>query len=246
MPTEYSKYEESYWWSKVRRLIVLDCVKEYLSKNGGVSNKDVKLLDVGCGSGVNINLLASLGSAYGVDLSEYEVKRARKAVGGRVAICDCEIFSFKSGTFDAITMLDVLEHLYGPDNCLKDAARILKDGAVVILTVPAYQFLYNPVADEDHRKRYCAKEVRKLVEDAGLEVLKLTYFNTFLFPLMLAQRLVQKHFFTKPGGAGERFFPKYPGYFEGFFDVVFRLERFPLKHINLPCGGSILCISRKP
>lgn len=238
-PTEYSKYQKDYWWATVRREIISSLIEMYVTDRQGGN-----VLDIGCGSGGNFRYMQALGRPFGLDFEHREAKTAKEFYGHAVTVGNAEKLPFKDNVFSVVSIQDVLEHLYRPQDCLEEILRVSVPGGVVVITVPSYQFLFNPVADEDHRKRYLAREIEKMVQEAGLEILKLTYFNTLLFPLMLAQRLLQKAMLRI--GTGKDVFPKYPTRFGKIFGGIFKLEKSPLKHIDFPFGGSVLCICKKP
>jgi SAM-dependent methyltransferase len=237
--TEYSKYQKDYWWATVRREIISELIEMHIScwKKGSV-------LDIGCGSGGNLRYIERFGCPIGIDADMEEVVKAKEEEGARVAVADAEKIPFKRDVFSIVSLQDVLEHLYNPEECLNEVRRVCRPGGLIVITVPAYQFLFNPVADEDHRKRYIAREVADMVHAAGFEIIKLSYFNTFLFPLMLSQRLLQKAMLAMK--KGENFFPKYPTRFGRLFRSIFELEMRPLRFMDFPFGGSVLCICKKP
>lgn len=239
--TEYSKYQNDYWWAVVRREIIYSLVEIYTDTCAG---KEGDVLDIGCGSWGNLRYVARSGSPIGIDADMNEVVKAKQREKARVAVANAEKLPFKKKVFSLVSLQDILEHLYNPEECLSEVWRVCRPGGLVVITVPAYQFLFNPIADEDHRKRYNATEIDKMVREAGFEIVKLSYFNTLLFPLMLAQRLLQKAMLAMK--RSENIFPKYPTRFGRLFGSVFRLETRPLKFMNFPFGGSVLCICKKP
>ena len=90
-------------------------------------------------------------------------------------------------SFDAVLMLDVLEHLEDDVACARSAASVLKPGGLMLLTVPAYQWLYGPHdTAHHHHRRYTRRQVRDVLSQAGLNIRYTSYYNALLFPLALA------------------------------------------------------------
>ena len=94
------------------------------------------------------------------------------------------------GGFDAVTMLDVLEHLDDDINSAKAAADLLKPGGILLCTVPAYPWLWAKRDEHhQHKRRYTKSRFRSLFTIPTLKIETLTYYNTWLFPLAAVARL---------------------------------------------------------
>jgi len=95
-----------------------------------------KVLDLGCGDGLLLKQLPSTVKAYGVDISPSAIKKCKKqGLTAQVIDFDGKKLSFKKKEFDTIVMLDVLEHLYFPQETLKEARRV---GKKIIIAVPNF------------------------------------------------------------------------------------------------------------
>jgi SAM-dependent methyltransferase len=140
------------------------------------------VLDVGCGTGDNMDMLAGVSGApvVGTDLSAYALRHAGR---GRTEIALAEDLPVASGTCGLVTSMDVVEHLDDDLVGLREYRRVLAPRGLLLLTVPAYQWLWG---EHDvraaHRRRYRVGSLAAVVEAAGFEVLHTTYYNSFLVP----------------------------------------------------------------
>jgi SAM-dependent methyltransferase len=150
--------------------------------------------------------------------------------------------SFEPGSFDLIAALDVIEHIDADLESVQALAKLLRPGAPLIITVPAYPWLWSMHDDQHHHKRrYTRLAVRKLAEDAGLVVETCSYFNTILFSLIVGIR-----FLKKLAGAADKPDDNMPSPFvNAMLRRIFGAERFALRHVSLPFGVSVLCIARR-
>lgn len=233
----YRRFEREYWWFIGRRKIISDQISRYTTGN----NDNPRVLEIGCGTGGNIEMLSRFGKVYGTDIS-LEALRISMAEG-KVLIADAVRQPFRGGTFSLIAALDVLEHLEWPDDSLSEAFKLLCEGGFIVITVPAFQFLFSPYADKGHKRRYLSAEVKGMVEEAGFEVRNITYFNFLLFPLMFVERMAER--FIKDRDPVEVTFRDLPTLLNKAFTMIFGLEKTLLRFVKFPFGGSILCIAQK-
>ena len=136
-------------------------------------------------------------------------------------------------------MFDVLEHIEHDTETLIAIKQLLAKNGRILMTVPAYQWLYG-AHDEflHHKRRYSETELRKKIVAAGLCPAKMSYFNTILFPLAVIVRLKDK-LLGNPSATGTSV-P--PASINKFFRTLFGSERFLLERFNLPFGVSLLCV----
>ena len=154
---------QGHWWYRARRALVADLL-------AGEVGPGATVIDVGCGTGDNLGALDDTVArpVVGVELSEYAVRHAPRAPGGgvRVGVARAEHLPFPAGCADLVTSMDVIEHL-DDDAALADYHRVVRPGGLVLLTVPAYQWLWS---DHDtwaaHRRRYSRRTLVAAVERA--------------------------------------------------------------------------------
>jgi hypothetical protein len=138
-----------------------------------------------------------------------------------------------------ICMFDVLEHIERDTETLVAANKLLAHNGRMLITVPAYQWLYG-AHDEflHHKRRYSLKQLKGVIAEAGLKATRISFFNTLLFPLAAIVRLKDRVFGSKV--ATGTAVP--PAFINAVLGTVFGAERFLLRRFNLPFGVSLLCL----
>lgn len=234
--------EQTHWWYIGRRKIIFDWVLQILSNYTAP-----KILDIGCGTGFNLEYLQQRGytNLVGLDFSTDALKFCQSRRLTQLTLGDGAGPPFGDSSFDVIMALDLIEHLEDDESALQAVARLLKpDGSLVIFT-PAFNFLWG-LQDEvsHHHRRYTAAQLRRKLETNGLIVNKLTYTNTFLFPLIWVGRLILRLSGNNIQGTSEN--DLHPTWSNKILEFIFSAERPILRHMNLPFGVSLLCVARKP
>ena len=233
--------ESFYWWFVARRKILLDFVRYHSARRADPPS----ILDVGCGTGLNHSVLSRFGNVFSIDISATALAFSRKRGITSLERCDAEATSFPDETFDLVTALDVLEHTEDDLSVLQEMWRIAKPNATVLITVPAYGFLWSEHDEAlHHRRRYSSHELRNKITNTGFAVERCSYFITLLFFPILAFRIAQNLLkrSLKPQ-ASHILLPKWAN---SFLIRLLDLERILLRYINLPFGVSLVCVARKP
>lgn len=237
----YFEVEKDHWLMKVRRAIVRDTLSRYIDRKP----KTVKVLDFGCGSGIFVQELAEARyHSYGVDISEEAIKFGKLQGRKNLEVLDSHKVNFPDNTFDAVVTLDVLEHLEDEEWALKEMERILKPDGVLIVMVPAYQFLWG-VQDEvaHHYRRYTRPHLLKKIREAtDLHTVRASYFNTFLFPPIAFVRLASHYLRLKKRHSD---FDLNNAFLNKIFFSVFNAERKVLGNVDFPFGVSVLAVLKK-
>jgi ubiquinone/menaquinone biosynthesis C-methylase UbiE len=233
-----SKLEGTYWWHVGRKYIIDQQLKKYLNKNNS------KILNIGCGTGGMITLLEKHGLVTNVDVSNEAIKFARRMGFKNLLKYDGKKLPFKDSSFDLVVATDVLEHIDNDDGALKEWARVLKKDGILLITVPAYKWLWsNHDESLHHFRRYTAHELAVKINRTRLNILTRTYCISFSFPLIAGFRALEK---TMPNKTKrESSYVKIPKLINDLFIYFLRVESLILKKFNLPVGTSILVICKK-
>src|SRR6266550_44961 len=237
------RVEETHWWFAGRRRIIKNFLGrlccEITSGNGGRSS--VNILDVGCGTGANLERLSEFGEAEGVDISGEALTFCRERGLENVKQGEAEALPFEAGSFDLVTGLDVVEHLDDDLAGLKEMRRVLRRGGRTLLFVPAFMFLWGVQDDvSNHRRRYTLKGLKRVVQEAGFEVERATYVNLTFFAPILVGRLFMRATRLRPESENNLTI----GFLNGVLGRVLGAESLPLGYLNLPFGVSIVCVAR--
>ncbi|PYT05279.1 MAG: methylase [Acidobacteria bacterium] len=236
---EMYKLESFYWWF-VARSRLLDWLV------GDISREFIRptILDVGCGTGINSRVLAKHGNTISTDASEEALGFSKgRGIEGLVR-SQVESLPFAASSFDVITALDVLEHINDDLRALDELLRVARDGGVLVITVPAYGFLWSEHDEAlHHRRRYAASELRNKLTNAGFEVQRISYYITFLFFPILFMRFVQS--VSKKSVHAKTSHVLLPKWLNSLLIAILGFERVLLRWMNFPFGVSIVCLARK-
>ena len=235
--TLHRENEKEHWWYKGRREIISTIINKYIRKN-----QKLKILDFGAGSGTNSAMLSNYGDVYVYEkdknIQDYLKKKFEK---------NSNIFVLEEINenifFDLIIASDVIEHIENDDNIIKFLYKILKVDGKILITVPAYNFLYT---ERDkvlgHFRRYNSNMLKKKTEKY-FKIIKLSYYNFFLFFLSLILFLFLKIFKIKNLITSPERTPNFM--INNLFCNIFKSEKFFLKYLNFPFGASIIYFARK-
>jgi SAM-dependent methyltransferase len=231
--------EGTHWWFVGRRRIIERFLAEICRK---LSTKRPRILDVGCGTGANLEMLAGFGDAEGVDVSPEALEFCRERGLNNVRLGEAERLPFADKTFDIVTALDVVEHLDDDSLGLAEMYRILKPGGRALMFVPAFMFLWGVQDDvSNHRRRYTLAGIKEVVKSSGLRVERATYANITFFAPILLGRLVMRATGLRPASENNI----NVGALNGVLGRLLGAESAWLKKANLPFGVSAICVARR-
>ncbi len=230
--------EETHWWYVGRRQII-SALLERISTS--LNNPNPKILDVGCGTGGNLRMLAKHGRVEGVDISQDAVDFCHERGLDTVRLGAAEQLPYEDNSFDIITSLDVIEHLDDDVEGLREIKRVLRPDGRVLLFVPAFMFLWGVQDDvSNHRRRYTLPSLIKAVKDAGFSVEWASYANfSFFMPVLIVRTVMRWLGLRADTEYGINISP-----LNGLFAQLFAAERFLLNNGKIPFGVSAVCIAR--
>lgn len=238
---EHALLESDHWWFVGRRAILESVLARHLT-----TREHRRILDVGCGTGGMLPMLAGFGTVEGMEGEALAVEHCQVAFGGfDVRLGRIPVDVPEDGTFDLVTAFDVIEHLdddIGALSALRSAAR---PGGTVAVTVPAFQWLWS---DHDtvngHRRRYTRRRLIEALDAARLDVVHVSYFNTLLLPIVATARLAQR--VRGPVVAPNSDFSMPPPRLNRLLTGVLRQERRMVATLGLPVGVSLVAVARRP
>jgi SAM-dependent methyltransferase len=238
--------EENHFWYVGRRRVIVTWLERSLA-SAGLATSGLRLLDYGCGTGMNLQHFARFGEAVGVDTAAEAIACCRRRGLDNViqleSFDQLDLSSSRIGRFDVVTMLDVLEHIPDEVDTLRRIQRLLKPGGQLLLTVPAYDWLWSGEDDvSQHLRRYTVHSLVRVLRAAGYESVSSSYFNTLLLPLQAAAGLSQRwrHDTSEPKSLVEPL----PPLLNDVLSRVVRLESRVLRTRTFPFGASLICTAR--
>ena len=179
--------EDRHWWYRGRRTVI-ERVMDDLDLPAGA-----RILDAGCGSGRNMIELARRGPVTGVELSQTSVDIARARNSGEVIAGSVLEMPFADASFDLAVSLDVIEHLEDDLAAMRELRRTVAQGGALLVTVPAYQWLWSGHDEiNHHHRRYTRSSLRAVAEQAGWTQARTTYFNSLLLPVAILLRVLER------------------------------------------------------
>ena len=134
------------WWYVGRKILLKHIISDEISK------KDLSILEIGPGTGVNIEVLQNYGKVDLLEVDSYFIELIENNTSLKINEIFDDFSKIKT-KYDVIVFLDVLEHIDNFDSFLNNLRQILKSDGVAIMSVPAYQALFSKHDEELHHFR---------------------------------------------------------------------------------------------
>jgi len=229
--------EDHYWWFVARRAVALKWLFKHLDQKDQPT-----VLDLGCGTGALMSDLKDQANVVGLDFSELALQLSYERGFQNLIQGDGAKLPLASESFDAVIGLDVFEHIEDDDSALQEAKRILKPGGLLVLSVPAFSWLWGPhdVALH-HFRRYRRVEMDQKLVSAGFSIERSSYSIFLLFALVLVSRLLEK----LKRGAPKASLPMVGSGLNKFLLGLQNIESWMLDRVHLPFGSSVLVVARR-
>jgi SAM-dependent methyltransferase len=242
MDTKYElqthRMEDDHWWYRGRRRVLSRVIDELELPPAP------RILDAGCGSGRNMVELSQRGEVVGVELSPASVQVARERHVGEVLEGSVEDLPFPDASFDFAVCLDVIEHLDDDRRTLRELRRVLRPGAVLLVTVPAYPALWSSHDEiNHHRRRYTRDALLRAAGDSGWYALRTTHFNSLLLPAAMAYRWFER--VARRPGPPHSDLDRTPTWLNRILQQPLNVEsRLISRGVRIPVGLSLLGVFR--
>jgi len=233
--------EDLHWWFRGKRAIVAGQLARWAP-----AHRPLEILDVGCGTGANLEMLAAFGRSVGVDLEPIALACCRRRGLGALVRASGAALPFAAGSFDVVTLLDVLYHRRVVDvaRVLAEAERVCRPSGLLVVTDSAFPSLRGRHDAAVHgARRFRRRELAAAVAASGFAVLKTSYMNTLLFPVAATVRLAER---LRRDAESRTSVALPTGMTNGVLGAIYGMEAWILRRTDLPFGLSVLVIARKP
>jgi len=240
--TEFDKMfevEETNWWYRGRRHLVTGWIERHHAEKG-----PLRMLDVACATGMSFRFLSRFGSVRGVDISEETIRLCRRRGIDRIVLGDAMRLPFADASFDVVLALDALEHFEDDAAAIAEIRRVARPDALVLITTPAFMFLWSPHDEAYHHvRRYTKPQLGERLRAGGLALQKLSYYSMALLPPVYVMRKARA-LLSRGRPAHSDFFLSLPRPVEAGLFALMRTELALMKAVDLPFGVSLFCAAR--
>ncbi|MDE2385744.1 MAG: class I SAM-dependent methyltransferase [Alphaproteobacteria bacterium] len=230
--------EGNHWWFCARRKIISALIGRFAPKKA-----NLRVLEAGCGTGGNLAMLSRFGKidAFELDDEARAIAKTKMPIDVKPGMLPDGI-PFKPGSFDVVTAFDVIEHVEQDVASLGRLGEQLAPDGRLFMTVPALPWLWSKHDETHHHfRRYTKASLDETLRKAGLEPVRVSYFNTLLFPLIAGLRLMRKKL-----GITEVADDAMPGRFtNAVLKAVFGAESNVVGLVPLPIGVSLMAVAKR-
>lgn len=232
---QMAELDERHWWYRARRQVLAELIRREARPPANAN-----ILEIGCGTGHNLEMLGQFGHVDGLELDEEARAISEQRLGRAVMSAPLpELDGVPERHYDLIGAFDVIEHIEDDSAALASIAARLKSGGKFVMAVPAHQWMWS-VHDvvNHHKRRYSKRALQQLIDGSPLQLLKIGYLNSLLFPLAVAQRAA-----SKLRGKEDADLKLPPKPLNATFNAVFAAERYLVGRLPLPPGLSLFAVA---
>jgi SAM-dependent methyltransferase len=231
-PGSSSLGQPDYWWYRARRDLLHVVFEPFLGTPR-------RTLDVGSADAPSVGWMRGDHPHVTLDIFPGGLVPGEGVCGSATAL------PFVDEAFDVVSAFDVVEHCDDDALALRELARVLAPGGRMLLSVPAYQWAWS---DHDvqagHYRRYTRGRLRRVVEGAGLDVVRSTHAFGGVFPMFVAERARRR--MRRPAAGFDTRLPAVSARADKVLMGLSGLDQKLLRRTNLPFGSSIFLAAVKP
>jgi 2-polyprenyl-3-methyl-5-hydroxy-6-metoxy-1,4-benzoquinol methylase len=227
--------DQRHWWYRARRDVIAALIARQVAPP-----RNSAILEIGCGTGHNFEMLSKFGTVDAIELDEQARTMAEKRLGRPILTSPLpELAGIAVGHYDLIAALDVIEHIDDDKASVAAIATKLKPGGKFLMTVPAHQWMWSAHDTVNHHKRrYSKSSLRTLFHGTPLKIDRAGYFNSLLFPVAVAARLAAK---LRGKDSADLGLPVAP--LNAALERTFAAERHLVGRLPLPPGLSLFAVA---
>jgi SAM-dependent methyltransferase len=232
---QMAELDDRHWWYRARRKIIAELIRREVRPQ-----RDAQILEIGCGTGHNLAMLAGFGHVDGLELDDEARALSEQRLGRKIMSSPLpELAGVPDRHYDLIGTFDVIEHIDDDHAALASIAAKLKPGGKFVMTVPAHQWMWSAHdVVNHHKRRYSKRSLKQLVERSPMQLQKVGYFNSVLFPLAVAERAASK---LRGKDSADVKLPPAP--LNTALEKIFQAEGFLVGRLPLPPGLSLFAVA---
>ena len=232
---QMAELDQRHWWYRARREVLAALIRRAVKPPN-----DAAVLEIGCGTGHNLAMLAEFGKVDALELDEEARGVAEQRLGRQVMSSPLpELAEVAERHYDLVGAFDVIEHIDDDRAALASIATRLKPGGTLIVTVPAHQWMWSAHdVVNHHQRRYSKGELRRLIDGSPLRLDSIGYFNSLLFPVAVAERMA-----SKLRGKDDADLKLPPAPLNKALERAFAAERHLIGRVPLPPGLSLFAVA---
>lgn len=241
---QFYELEKDHWWFRGMYAMFRD---EAIRRIFKADNPDRVILDIGCGTGCWTEGLLPYGNVIAIDKADEALAICRRRGLRHLIRGDAETLPVTGSSCDVITSLGLVEHLANDFNFFKEIQRVLKPGGYGLLLTSAYMFLWGQHDDlVHHKRRYTKNIIKKMSGKAGLDIIKISYINFFLFlPILIVRVFTCRRSTSRCRDTVSPDLSRPIRPINVLFYGLLRFESWILRWAGLPFGVSLFVLVRK-